>query len=871
METKLIYAFPGDDEAPLSMVGGKGASLIIGARGGLPVPAGFILSVEFFAEWMARLKGTAAWRAFLQAPKDGLKQACDALKTEAQRSSFTDEQRKALSESVSRLGSEGLFAVRSSSPEEDLEGSSFAGGYETVLGTTAGTIEEAVKKAFVSCLDHRVAVYKQEHGFDPADPKIAVIVQRQVASDVAGVGFSLNPVTNSYDEAVINANWGLGETVVGGTATPDTYVVDKVSLRLKNKACGSKETSVWLAPTGGTMERPSDRRAQFALSDEQAVELARLVMRVEKEYGRPMDVEWAYAEGKLFLLQARPITAFVSLPPSMITAPGEKKRLYFDVTTSVEALSRPLSVAGTSLFVVLMGNVGRMLFLRDITRDAGTTIPYIAPGRMYVNVSNLFRLVKKERALGFLGILDSLAARTVRAADEREYRSSVNILKLLPVGILAKAPRVAFLVAGARWMPERTHRECQKKLRAFEQRARALQKEAASCAALADALIGAVLRDVVLNQVPLAIAGLAAFGKMKKLAGKDLADKFGPLETALPNNMTTEMGLALYDVSETLPKGLDAAAVKAGIRNGTLPPRCMAAWKTFIGRYGHRGPGEIDVAAPRYRDEPELLIDTLLSMQARAGDGSVREKFARNREERRRAYADVLGEVQKADPAKARRFRGLFRTFETFAGYRETHKFYLVFAVDLVRQRMLEHGRALHEAGRLKNAEQVFDLTLQEVDAAMNDLSLDLAALAKKNRKPIDRIRRMPTVIDSRGLILRPPTPPAREGEARGTPISPGVVRGRVKTLHSPGEKPFLRGEILVARATDPGWTPLFASAAAVVLEVGGMLQHGALVAREYGLPCVAGVENATGMWKDGTLVEVDGAAGVVRTVQEKE
>jgi pyruvate,water dikinase len=846
---------------------------MVGSREGFPVPPGFILSVIFFTEWMTQLKASGAWTAFLKAEKDDLEKACDVLKAEALRFAFTDGQQQALSENLSSHSSEYLFAVRSSSPEEDLEGSSFAGGYETVLGVTVAKIEEAIKKAFVSCLDYRVAVYKQANGFDVADPKIAVIVQQQIASDVAGVGFSLNPVTNNYDEAVINANWGLGETVVAGTATPDTFVIDKISLKIKNKVRGEKETSVWLTPSGGLTERPSDHRAQFALSDEQSIELAGLIVRVEKAYRQPMDIEWAYSKGKLYLLQARPITAFVPLSPKMLTAPGEKKRLYFDVTASFEALSQPLSVAGTSLFSVLIRKVGKVFFFRDITRDVGTAIPYIAPGRMYVNLSNLFRVVKREKALGVLDILDTLASQTIRSTDEQEYRSEASILKLLPLGGVIKAPHIVLQLARAKWQPERTHRECQQNMRMFRENARELENKEISCATLANKLINALIDDIILNEVPLFIAGSLALGKMKIIAGKDLAEKFGPFEVALPNNVTTEMGLALYEVSELLPKGLSTTEIGKGIANGTLPSPFMAAWKKFIDEYGHRGPREIDVAAPRYRDDPALLIDTLHSMQANAGSDNVREKFVHNQDERHKAYEYILDEVQKANPAKAKPFRAHYKTFEIFAGYRETHKFYIVFVIDLVRQRILEDARALYKSGRLQSVERIFDLTLEEIDTATKDSSLDLGALAKENRKPIDRIvriRRMPPIIDSRGFIPRPPIPTARgEGEVQGIPISPGVVRGCVKVLHSPSEKPFLKGEILVARATDPGWTPLFANAAAVILEVGGVLQHGALVAREYGLPCVAGVENATGIWKDGTLVEVDGAAGIVRLVKQ--
>ena len=246
------------------------------------------------------------------------------------------------------------------------------------------------------------------------------------------------------------------------------------------------------------------------------------------------------------------------------------------------------------------------------------------------------------------------------------------------------------------------------------------------------------------------------------------------------------------------------------------------------------------------------------------------EKFALKQAESRDAYEDIHREIQKVDESSAKKFETQYEIFETFAGYRETHKLYLAFVTDLLRKRILERGQLFYETGRLQSVEQIFDLTFEQMDMAAEDKQCDLLEIAKKNRKFIDKlanISNLPSVIDSRGLIIRPPSVAVREGEVAGTPISPGVVRGLVKILHSPDEKILSKGEILVARATDPGWTPLFVNAAAVILEIGGVLQHGALVAREYGLPCVAGIENATTLWEDGQLVEVNGATGIIKTI----
>jgi pyruvate,water dikinase len=193
---------------------------------------------------------------------------------------------------------------------------------------------------------------------------------------------------------------------------------------------------------------------------------------------------------------------------------------------------------------------------------------------------------------------------------------------------------------------------------------------------------------------------------------------------------------------------------------------------------------------------------------------------------------------------------------------------------DMLRKRVLAAAQSLVDAGRLDNLEQVFDLKLDELDRGMIDPSVDLRALAEKNTrflKKLRHIREFPRIIDSRGKILRPPKRKAREGELAGEPISIGTVQGKVKVLHRPDEKPVLPGEILVARATDPGWTPLFINAGGVILEVGGMLQHGALVAREYGKPCVAGIENATSILTDGQMVEMDGANGIIRMLDKEQ
>ncbi len=863
-----VYFFPSQDASEITEVGGKGLSLILGSREGLPVPPGFILSVNFFAAWFETLKKSKAWDAFLKSNKNNLKKACNSVKKHALQLSLTKSQKEELAEALNKYDEKTLWAVRSSSPEEDLEGSSFAGGYESILGVATRDIKDALKKAFASSLDYRVAVYKKENGLDITDPKIAVIVQVQIASETAGVGFSLNPVTNNYDEAIFNSNFGLGETVVSGIVTPDTFTVNKTDLKIKEKLLGKKEHAIFLTPTGKKSEKKDSKENKFSLSDSQVVELTKLIITVENLYQKPIDIEWAYADNKLYLLQARPITTYIPLSSELITKPGEKKRLYVDMASTIQGLYQPISTSGTSFFTLIIGRIEKILFLREMTNDINAAIPWISPGRMYINLSNLLKLTGKKKFTDFINIIDPLTSKTIQNLDTTEYISSTNKLKLLPVGIAIKLPQIAPLILQARIHPEKTHIKIQKDLKLFLEKTTILAKNEASTTSLSKKLVATLIDDVFLRTMPLFITGKLALVEMKQVAGKNLEHAFTPFYTASPNNLTTQMGLALYNVSKTLPDNLGLKDIEEGIKNNTLSPEFMSAWNNFITEYGHRGPLEIDLGAPRYSDSPNILIATLISMRS-SKNANPEERFKKNQEERSKAYEYLYSEIQKKNSKDAKKFQKLYKTFDIFAGYRETHKYYMAFVINLIRQKILKEANYLYDEKRLESVNQIFYLNLEDIENAKN-LTFNIIEKVNSNKVFLDKLARItspPSVIDSRGLIIRPPKQPAKEGEVKGIPISPGIVKGQIKILHNPTEKPLLKGEVLVARATDPGWTPLFINASALILEVGGVLQHGALVAREYGIPCVAGVENATSLWKDGDLVEVNGTEGTIRLV----
>jgi pyruvate,water dikinase len=318
---KLLYRF-GDSPLPgVSEVGGKGLSLMALFQAGFPVPNGFVLTVSFFDPWIVLLKATPAWKNFLAADQAGLRDACQRLKHISSGYELNAEQKKRLREALFAFDGKTLFAVRSSSPEEDLAAASFAGCYETVLGVAPVRLEAALHAVFASCLDARIFAYKRERGLDHGDPRIAVVVQEQVASEVSGVGFSVHPHTGAPDQAVFESNWGLGETVVSGRVTPDHFVVSKPTRTILERRVGGKERASVLLSGGGTHEREDPRHDQLSLQDSQLEALTEALIAIERRYGRPIDMEWAFAGGNLYILQARPIAK-----PAKATEPGALQR-----------------------------------------------------------------------------------------------------------------------------------------------------------------------------------------------------------------------------------------------------------------------------------------------------------------------------------------------------------------------------------------------------------------------------------------------------------------------------------------------------------------------------------------------------------------
>jgi phosphohistidine swiveling domain-containing protein len=855
----------------LEQAGGKALALMQMTKAGMPVPSGFVLTVDFFKPWLDFIQRSSHLSTLATASVHELGAAARALQDLCHVLNFSSEQTAEINDALAEFRQVvpgQLFAVRSSSPEEDLEGASFAGGYETTLGVTENQLEAAIRHSFTSSFDERIFLYKKEHGFRLDQPRIAVIVQQQINAESAGVAFSLNPLNNCYDEAVINANFGLGESVVAGEAEPDLFVVDKPTCRILEARVGSKQTVIQLDQTGGTIKSTRRNHLEAAITIEQALALTDLLQQVEAHYQKPVDIEWAIADGKNYLLQARPITSYLPLPPEMVTAPGAPKHLYANSTLIEQGLQQPLSVLGTDFLNYVLDQVGGAV-AKGVVGEGGTV--FTATGGYYMDISYARKLNLPNGGLapGSMGdprvtaILDSIDMRPylqVELSDKLKAMRGKMVFAVLPMlkGVLEAYFNPAHILKQYQsGLPEENRR-----VESFSGAGLTLREQAIQLSELLQFFYGDF-------GIPMILASQLAQQRIKGLfKGDAVQDQITNLGIALPGNKTTEMGEEMYALASSpeLKRFDSPSAFLSALNQGSVDSVFARHWKQFLAEFGMRCPAEIDPATPRPNEQPELFFEQLKNMSL-AINGE-RSFFDDARKKREAAYQALYEIALKKGKRKAQAFDRYYHRWLTFGGYRETPKHYVIKVVALFRRQALEIAKTLVESGRLDKSEQIFDLTIEDIDNALTNPEMDLRALAQERSALINKIKSshlVARIIDSRGKIYYPPRVASVEGELNGVPISPGMVQGRVKVLNYANEKPMLHGEILVARATDPGWTPLFINAKGIILEIGGVLQHGAVVAREYGIPCVSGVDDATLLLKDGQLVEVDGSNGIVR------
>jgi rifampicin phosphotransferase len=874
-------------DSTLALAGGKGMNLSILARAGFPVPPGFIITTEAYRAFVAanQIQDQILSCVKTLAPDDPV--ALDAASGEIamlfEQGRIPDEIALTIVAAYRDLASPPV-AVRSSATAEDLPGLSFAGQQETYLNILGGdAVLDAVKKCWASLWTARAIGYRARNRIPPDEVTLAVVVQQMIASESSGVLFTANPLTGRRDEMVIDASFGLGEAIVSGHVEPDHYVVDTPTWTITDRKLGAKALAILPRAEGGTDHVQRTASSEQALPDAQIIELARLASRVAEHFSSPQDIEWAWANGQLYLLQSRPITSLHPLPD--VPIPPDALGIFFNFG-SLQGVPEPITPLGRDMLRLLLGGIPRHLLGLDINPhfafvDAGE--------RLFLNFTQIARDPQLRPLM--LAILERADPAAKQAAlhlietgrltlkRERTHGPPRFIFHLLPKVL----PRlITALIAPQRALAHGLA-IADHYVADVRERAKTVSN-LTELLALIESGMDRGAEHVVFSLMPAVFPALAMLSTLDRQLGRWFNTPPGSalaLMRGLPGNVTSEMNLKLWATAQTIRADAQSDAAMrarpipeliADYQHQALPAVAQHAIQKFLDEYGMRAVAEIDFARPRWRDDPSSIFQTLQSyLHLTDPDAAPDAVFRRGAAESERLAADYV--------ARARRlpFGFLRAPFLAFAigrmralgGARETPKLYMIKLLDTFRTRLLASARELVVQNQLEHADDIFFISFESLKRFARGEAMDLKSLVARNRAEYDREmarRQMPRLLLSTGEVFYEGLSDTSAGpnDLIGQAVSPGVVEGVVRVVLDPRGTRLQPGEILVCPATDPGWTPLFLAAGGLVMEIGGMVTHGSVVAREYGIPAVVGVQAATTRLQTGQRVRVDGNAGRV-------
>lgn len=831
------------DGTRAALVGGKGANLgaLVGIDG-IRVPEGFCVTTDAFRRVMAEapLIDDQLDQLSRVDPDDreAIRTLSARIRGTVEAVAVPDELAVEITRALARLGEEAAYAVRSSATAEDLPTASFAGQQDTYLNVVgAAAVLRHVSRCWASLFTERAVIYRRRNGIDHRTVHMAVVVQRMVFPGASGVLFTADPVTGDRKVATVDAGFGLGEALVSGLVNPDVFKV--------------RDGEAVVEVVSRRQERP-------ALTDAQVLRLVELGRRIEARFGRPQDIEWCLADDGFQIVQSRPITTLFPVPE----AGDQENHVYVSVGHG-QMMTDPMKPLGLSMWqltaMVPMHEAGGRLFV-DVTRRLASP-------------------ASRAALLDAMGKGDPLIRDALETVLDRDgfVPSLPDAGPGGPPAGGASAPAepdpaiVTELIGRSRASVAALERDIRTKtgpalfdflLEAFQEHKR-------------------VLGDPLSHQA--IMAGMEATWwlneKLREWLGeKNAADT---LTLSAPGNVTSEMGLALLDVADVIRPHPEVVAFLRGVEHaedeaflGGLPElaggtEARDVIEAYLDRYGMRCVGEIDITRPRWRERPGTLVPVILDNVRNFRPGAAGRRFEQGRGKAREKERDVLSRLRALPDGdrRADETKRMIDRVRSFVGYREYPKYDIVSRYFVYKRALLAEAGRLVRAGVLPEEEDIFYLTFQELHEVARSHQVD-DGLVRRRKDAFRSYHALipPRVLTSDGEAVtgayRRDDVPA--GALAGLPVSAGTVEGRARVVLDMAEADLEAGDILVTAFTDPSWSPLFVGIAGLVTEVGGLMTHGAVIAREYGLPAVVGVERATRLIRDGQRIRVHGTDGHV-------
>lgn len=865
--SSYVLGFKDIDKTKIMSVGGKGANLgELSMIEGIRVPDGFCVSTEAFKRIIGETPSIKELLDRLSFLKIEHRDKINIISAEIRRLIedvvIPEEIEEEITSVLLSFGEENAYAVRSSATAEDLPTASFAGQQNTYLNIIGkDSIIKHISKCWASLFTERAVIYRIQNSFDHSKVYLSVVVQKMVFPQAAGILFTADPVTSNRKILSIDASFGLGEALVSGIVNADNYRVQDG--KIINKNISNKKMAVYSSKDGGifVQETTPEQQNKQALTDDQILQLENIGRIIEEHFDYPQDIEWCLADETFYIVQSRPITTLYPIPE----AKTKEKHVYLSVGHQ-QMMTDPLKPLGMSLFCLT---------------SFGPR--YKAGGRLFVDVTRILASPDtRDALLSSMGQHDPLMKDALVTIIKQDFKKSLldENIELSPVNNNKDIfPEVFHSQVDDSKIVQELIKSSQSSLKELKQNI-----HNKSGVELIDFILEDIqkLKKIIFDPQSSAVLMTALDAltwineKMYDWIGEKNATDI--LSQSVPNNITAEMGLSILDVADVIrpyPEIIDylqhekddGFLEKIVKFNGGQKVR--EAIYDFLSKYGMRCAGEIDITNTRWNENPASLIPMILNNIKNFEPDESKRKFEHGKQEALKKEQELLDKLKLLPDGvqKVKETRRVIDILRNFTGFREYPKYSIVSRYFVYKQALMKEAEQLVIIGVINEKEDIYYLTFEELREVVGTNKLDYQIIInrKEEYKLYEKLT-PPRVITSDGEIVageytRENIP---DDAIAGLSVSSGVIEGRARVILNMEDANLEAGDILVTKFTDPSWTPLFVSIKGLVTEVGGLMTHGAVIAREYGLPAVVGVENATKLIRDGQHIRVNGTEGYI-------
>ncbi len=867
--SSFVLCFQDIDKTQLMLVGGKGANLgELSKIEGVLVPEGFCISTVAFKRIIGETSSINQLLDRLSLLKVEDRKKIGELSGEIRRViegiAIPQDINEEITRRLSRLDEKNAYAVRSSATAEDLPTASFAGQQDTYLNIIGKeAILKHISKCWASLFTERAVIYRLQNGFDHRQVHLSVIIQKMVFPQVAGILFTVDPVTSNRKVLSIDASFGLGEAMVSGLVNADSYKV--CNGKVIDQKISTKKLAIYALNDGGTKEHEiePEMQNQPALTDGQILQLERLGRKIEAHFGSPQDIEWCLVDDTFYIVQSRPITTLYPIPE----VNDRENHVYISVGHQ-QMMTDAMKPLGLSFF---------LLTTPALMRTAG--------GRLFVDVAPMLGSpAGRETLVNVLGKSDPLIKGALTTIIDRGdfIKSLPDDKKESDPGKSNKSVSPPDYQTLNDYDPTIVSDLIGSNQGAIEVLKQNIQTKSGSD--LFDFILENIQQSKKTNSdsqsFGVIMTGMNASSWINEKMNEWLGEKNAAdiLSQSVNNNITSEMGLALLDVADVIRPYSEVIEYLQQVKDDNFLDGLVQfeggketrdSIDAYLNKYGMRCAGEIDITRTRWSEKPTTLVPVILSNIKNFEPNAGKRRFEQGRQEALKKEQELLDRLKQLPDGeqKVKETKRMIDLVRNFAGYREYPKYGIVSRYFVYKQALLKEAEQLVQAGVIHEKEDIYYLSFEELREVVRTNKLDDQIISKrKDEYKLYEKLTPPRVITSDGEII--------SGEYKrenlpaeaivGLAVSSGVIEGRARVIFNMEDADLEDGDILVTSFTDPSWTPLFVCIKGLVTEVGGLMTHGAVIAREYGLPAVVGVENATKMIKDGQRIRVHGTEGYV-------